>query len=206
MTRTLAVLTIALAACGESGPPPRVSEGSPLPPTPGKLRAPADFAAISDPAERARAIFTEASRVMLSPRCMNCHPAGETPLQGDNGLVHDPPVLRGDDDQGIPGLRCTGCHQDANLQLSRVPGAPKWQLAPIGMAWVGKTPHSLCEQLKDPARNGKRTLAQIVDHSAHDSLVAWAWAPGHDRVPAPGTQADFGELMDAWVKEGAVCP
>lgn len=205
MTRTLVVLTLALIACGgESTPPPNPP---PLPPAPsGKLHAPSDFAGVGDSAARSRAIFIEASRVMLSPRCTNCHPAGDTPLQGDNGQLHDPPVLRGDDDQGIPALRCTTCHQDANLQLSRVPGAPKWHLAPKEMAWVGKTPHLLCEQLKDPARNGKRSLAQIVDHTAHDGLVAWGWAPGHGRTPALGSQAEFSALMDAWVKEGAVCP
>jgi len=56
------------------------------------------------------------------------------------------------------------------------------------MAWVGHTPHQICEQIKDPARNGKRTLAQLVEHSAHDPLVAWGWTPGWGRPPVPGTQ------------------
>ena len=33
------------------------------------------------------------------------------------------------------------------------------------MAWVGKSPHAICEQMKDPARNGRRSLA------AHDWRV-----------------------------------
>ncbi|MFO0738476.1 MAG: hypothetical protein U0270_21455 [Labilithrix sp.] len=144
--------------------------------------------------------------MMLHPRCKNCHPAGDSPMQGESPIVHDPPVLRGEDDEGIPGLRCGGCHQDRNLELARVPGAPKWHLAPKEMAWFDKDPRSLCEQIKDPARNGKKTLAEIVEHSGHDPLVAWGWAPGHGREPPPGTQAQFGALMDAWVKEGAVCP
>jgi hypothetical protein len=32
---------------------------------------------------------------------------------------------------------------------------------------------------------------------AHDSLVGWAWMPGGNRVPAPGTQAQLGALIAA---------
>jgi hypothetical protein len=152
------------------------------------------------------ALFTEASRVMLHPRCRNCHPAGDSPLQGDRGLIHDPPVVRGANDKGAPGLECASCHQDRNLELARVPGAPGWHLAPRSMAWEGRSQRALCEQLKDPSRNGGKSLADIVEHSAHDELVAWGWAPGHGREPAPGSQATFGELMAAWMKDGAVCP
>src|SRR5690606_33857221 len=158
---------------------------------PDELRRPEDFAAIADDTQRAGALFVEASRVMFHPRCANCHPDGDTPLQGEAGLLHDPPVTRGPDDTGVPGLGCTGCHQDHNLDHARVPGAPSWHLAPREMAWVNRTPHELCEQLKDEDRNGGRTVAQIVEHSAHDELVAWGWAPGHGRPPAPGTQAQF---------------
>ena len=174
--------------------------------SPSVLRSPSDFAAISDPAERSRALFLEATRVMFHPRCINCHPNDDVPKQGDLGMSHDPPVIRGQDDYGAPGMQCPSCHQDRNLELARVPGAPKWHLAPKEMAWVGRTPATLCAQLKNPATNGNKTLAQIVDHSAHDELVAWGWAPGHERVPAPGTQAQFGALMQAWLDAGAACP
>jgi hypothetical protein len=46
------------------------------------LQAPASFQAIGDRAQRARAIFTELGKVLMHPRCMNCHPAGDQPLQG----------------------------------------------------------------------------------------------------------------------------
>jgi hypothetical protein len=143
---------------------------------------------------------------MLHPRCKNCHPTGDSPLQGEDGRVHDPPVSRGPKNEGVPALECSSCHQDQNLALARVPGAPKWHLAPIEMAWVGKTPAALCEQLKDRKRNGDRSLQQIVEHTAHDELVAWGWAPGHGREPVPGTQAQFASLMSAWVEAGAECP
>jgi hypothetical protein len=171
-----------------------------------ELRTPQDFSGIAPRDERSRALFLEATRVMFHPRCINCHPNGDSPTQGDMGQRHDPPVARGPDDHGVPGLECTSCHQDRNLELQRVPGAPKWALAPLEMAWVGRTPRALCEQLKDPKRNGNKDLAHIVEHSGHDPLVAWGWAPGHGRVPAPGTQAGFGALMAAWVESGAECP
>jgi hypothetical protein len=44
------------------------------------------------------------------------------------------------------------------------------------------------------------------EHMAHDSLVGWGWAPGGQREPAPGTQAQFGALIKAWIDTGAACP
>jgi hypothetical protein len=103
-------------------------------------------------------------------------------------------------------MECTTCHQDRNLELSRVPGAPDWRLAPTEMSWVGKLPAQLCEQLKDPARNGKRELSAVLEHSQHDPLVAWGWHPGFERETPPGTQEQFAALVQAWVAAGAACP
>lgn len=170
------------------------------------LRSPDSFNDISDRAERSRALFKEAGRVLTSPRCLNCHPRGDSPHQLDIRQIHYPRVVRGPADNGVPAMQCAACHQDRNLELARVPGAPKWHLAPRSMAWDGVSLPAICSQLKDPKRNGGRTLEQIVDHSAHDELVHWAWAPGWDRNPAPGTQEKFGALMAAWVESGAECP
>jgi len=182
-----------LAACAT---PPTQESAKPRAPSRSELRPPEAFDTIRDPADRSRALFLESTRVMLHPRCANCHMS----------VVHDPPVARGPDDVGVPALRCDSCHQDKNLALARVPGAPGWHLAPRSMAWFGRSPAAICAQLKDPEKNGKRSLEAIVDHAAHDRLVAWAWDPGHERAPAPGTQARFGALVDAWVKTGAACP
>jgi hypothetical protein len=171
-----------------------------------ELRTPTSFSSIADPKARAQAIFVELTRVLLHPRCMNCHPDGDTPTQGERSVRHDPPVVRGPDDSGVPAMRCNSCHQDRNLELARVPGAPKWAVAPRIMAWANRTPHAICEQLKDRARNGGRDLSQIIDHVDHDPLVAWAWAPGADRQPAPGSAAAAAALLDAWRKNGAACP
>lgn len=173
---------------------------------PNELLAPVDFEVIEDREARASALFTEAARVLLHPRCANCHPSGDIPHQDMTMVLHDPPVVRGRENSGVPGMECQSCHQDRNQELTRVPGAPNWHLAPIEMAWVGKSVAYICEQMKDPKRNGGKTLAQIVDHNAHDELVAWGWSPGADREPAPGTQAQFGALVQAWVENGAHCP
>ena len=172
----------------------------------GALKSPADFAGIADTAERSRALFAEAGKVIQSPRCQNCHPVGERPTQGDDMHPHLPLVVRGADDQGAIAMRCAACHQAANFAPAAVPGAPKWHVAPVEMAWQGKSLGQVCEQIKDPARNGKRTLAQIHQHMARDELVGWGWHPGGSRAPAPGTQAQFGALVDAWIKTGAACP
>jgi len=198
------LLLVAVSACG-----PRPGPTPPLvlhPVAPGELRALADFRSIADRGARSRALFAEAGRVLQHPRCVNCHPNGDEPHQGMHLTLHDPPVVRGPEDEGVPGNECTTCHQDHNQQLARVPGAPKWHLAPIEMAWAGKSLGYLCRQLQDPQRNGGKTLAQIVDHSANDELVAWGWSPGHERQPVPGTQKQFGALIAAWVETGAQCP
>jgi hypothetical protein len=196
-------LFLALPACGDA----RVPRSPALQEAQGnQLRAVSDFASIADRPERSRALFLEVSRVLLHPRCVNCHPSGDVPHQDMQLAMHDPPVQRGPRDHGVPGMECGTCHQDRNQQLSRVPGAPKWHVAPIDMAWVGKSPAYICNQLKDPARNGGKSLAQIVEHNAHDELVAWGWVPGGGREPAPGTQKQLGELTAAWVETGAECP
>ena len=59
---------------------------------------------------------------------------------------------------------------------------------------------------EDASRNGSRTLNQLVEHAAHDSLVGWAWKPGVGREAAPGNQASFGALIKAWADSGAACP
>src|SRR3954468_19975030 len=101
-----------------------------------QLRAVADFAVFKDQKERSRALFLEASRVLLHPRCANCHPDGDVPAQGMQMISHQPPVTRGPDSRGVVGMECAGCHQDHNIALARVPGAPEWHLAPREMAWV----------------------------------------------------------------------
>lgn len=170
------------------------------------LAAPESFASIKDRTKRSAAMFTELGKVLTHPRCVNCHPAGDRPRQGEEGRLHQPPVERGTDGHGLPAMRCSICHQKANFDPGRMPGNPEWHLAPREMAWEGKTLAEICVQIKDPKRNGNRSLADLVHHIGEDTLVGWAWAPGYGRQPAPGTQKQAGALVEAWVKTGAACP
>ena len=170
------------------------------------LAAPESFDSISDPTKRSVALFTELGKVLTHPRCVNCHPAGDRPRQGDEGRPHQPPVDRGADGHGLASLRCPICHQQANFEPGRVPGHPEWHLAPREMAWEGKTLGEICVQIKDRKRNGNRSLEELIHHISEDTLVGWAWSPGYGRSPAPGTQQRAGALVAAWAKAGAACP
>jgi hypothetical protein len=174
--------------------------------SPDKLASPQSFDSIADPAERSAALFVELGKVLTSPRCLNCHPVGDRPRQGEQGRLHQPPVTRGADGHGLAALRCPVCHGKANFDPGRVPGHPEWHLAPREMAWEGRTLAEICEQIKDPARNGNRSLQDLIHHIGTDTLVGWAWAPGYGRRPAPGTQKEAGALTEAWVQTGAFCP
>ena len=120
-----------------------------------ELKSPSAFSGIGDRAARSRALFAEAAKVVTGPRCMNCHPAGDHPTQGDNEHVHEPAAFRGEAGVGVPGLPCISCHNDKNFPLAvgaasyqSIPGDPRWGLAPIEMSWQGKTPAEICRQIK----------------------------------------------------------
>jgi hypothetical protein len=174
------------------------------------LKRPSEFASISSPTERSRAIFGEIGKLLTHPRCMNCHPAGDHPLQGADQHEHMPPVWRGD--TGHLATNCSGCHTDGNFTLHEgasyqsIPGHPRWGVAPLSMAWEGKSLGEICRQLKDVNRNGGRDLALLQEHVAKDDLVAWAWNPGQGREPAPGNQEMAGQLFQSWIDNGAECP
>jgi hypothetical protein len=177
------------------------------------LKPAPDFDSIADTRERSMALFEEAGKVIEHPRCVNCHPAGDRPLQGNAMRLHEPPVARGEANFGLPGMTCNTCHGPDNVSVAAqsddirsIPGHPQWHLAPIEMAWEGKTLGEICAQIKDPARNGGKTLHEIVEHMAHDSLVGWGWRPGEGREPVPGTQEEFGALIRYWAETGAECP
>lgn len=201
-SRHLAFAAIAAASLLAASVAVRADKAAPA----GGLAAPEAFAAIADPALRSAAYFSELAKVLTHPRCTNCHPASDRPRQGDTARLHQPPVFRGADGNGVGSLRCSACHGRTNFDPAGIPGHPEWHLAPALMAWEGKSPSEICAQIKDPARNGGRSLHDLIEHIGSDTLVGWAWAPGGGRTPAPGTQKEAGALVEAWVKSGASCP
>ena len=110
-----------------------------------------------DQASRSIALFREAGKVLQHPRCLNCHPRTDQPQQGDAMKVHEPPVTRGRDGHGAVGMECTTCHNSRNFDPAGVPGHERWHLAPIEMAWVGKSLREICVQIKDRKRNGGKS-------------------------------------------------
>ena len=148
--------------------------------------------------DAARADFGVVFEVFTHPRCVNCHPAGDRPLQTDRGVAHSMNVARGPDSKGRPGLRCQTCHQQRPLAGAHMPpGAPlvepfpEWSLAPIEMAIEGRSPGELCRQLKDRKRTGGLGLEDILFHLRKDPLVLWAFDPGAGRTPIRIPHAAF---------------
>jgi hypothetical protein len=167
-----------------------------------KARTPEDDAA-------SRKAFLAAYKVLMHPRCMNCHPAGDAPLQGDDSHPHAQNVQRGPGGMGQYALKCANCHQTTNLPGENMPpGNPTWRLPPPGMKMVfqGRTPGELASQLKDTKRNGGKTLEQILRHVSEDKLVLWGWDPGDGRTKPPLSHAEFVQKMREWIERGAVCP
>lgn len=153
--------------------------------------------------------FKEMLAVIRSPRCMNCHTAGDFPRQGDDGHPHAMEVRRGPHGKGVTAEKCSTCHQDHNLDAPHLPpGAPNWGLPPpdMPMIWQGLSDRGICEAIKDPARNGHRSMDAIVVHLTTDKLVAWGWNPGPGRNPVPMSREDFAARVKEWASKGAACP
>ena len=171
--------------------------------------APRNSAASPKPdAAASRDAFLQVHKVFTSPRCQNCHPAGDAPLQGDDSHVHLQNVKRGKDGH-VSAMRCETCHQTTNLAGDHMPpGNPKWGLPSPEhkMVFVGRTPAELCRQLKDPKQTGGRALQELLKHVADDELVAWGWAPGGQRSLPPETRADTVAAFNTWINAGAPCP
>ena len=153
--------------------------------------------------------FEPIAAVLSSPRCANCHISGDEPLQGDEGRVHAMRVRRGTDGRGTAAMRCTNCHQDANVPLLHAPpGAPDWRLPPPAtpMAWKGLTAREQCQMLKDRSRNGNKTPVELLEHVSHDRLVLAPFNAGPGRTPPPMSHDAFVERFKTWVDLGAPCP
>jgi len=152
--------------------------------------------------------FTNVYKVFMSPRCMNCHPAGDVPLNGDDNHLHPQGVKRGPDGKGLYALKCANCHQTQNTPgLNMPPGAADWHLPPADMRMVfqGKTAHELALQLKDPKQNGGKSYHDLVEHMKTD-LVKWGWHPGEGRSTPPLVYAEFVTQFKLWLDKGAVAP
>ena len=159
------------------------------------------------------AAWDKAFEVFSHPRCVNCHvpddnkPRWSGPSYATKGPYHGMGIVADDTRKRAAGLPCSACHTKQNLPFpGGAPGAPHWALAPVEMVWWEKSSAEICEQIKDPERNGGRTVEEVADHVGNDELVAWGWSPGPGRQPAPHSAAETVAFLLEWQSAGAPCP
>lgn len=152
--------------------------------------------------------FEKVYAVLMSPRCMNCHPAGNVPLQGDDSHLHAMLPKRGNDGKGVYAMKCTNCHQPTNTPgLHTPPGNPNWHLpsANMKMVFQGRSPRQLAKQLIDLKQNGNKDIKKLIEH-ADDGLVLAGWNPGEGRKLPPLSHAEFKKAWITWLNTGAYAP
>lgn len=153
--------------------------------------------------------FLKAYTVFMNPRCMNCHPDGNQPLQGDDSHIHLQNVTRGPEGKGVYALKCKNCHQDANLDAEgSPPGNPHWQMPPANrpMVFQGKTPKQLATHFKNNQFTGFKTLNDMIKHVDEESLVISSFNPpvGVKRISM--SHEEFVDAVKEWIEKGAAVP
>lgn len=152
--------------------------------------------------------FAKVYRVLMSPRCMNCHPKGDVPLQGDNSTLHTMSPNRGSDGKGLYAMKCANCHQLENTPgLHTPPGNPDWHLpaADMKMVFEGRTANQLARQLVDPKQNGNKDIKKLIEH-ADDGLVLAGWKPAEGHALPPMSHKEFKKAWITWLEKGAYAP
>lgn len=157
-------------------------------------------------------------QVLSHPRCSNCHvderniPLWST-LDGEGTRPHGMNVVAGDSRIGAELILCSTCHVVSTRPNDVPHAAPHigvdWQLAPVEFVWAGKTSQEICEQVRDPERNGGRDLEGLVEHITHDAelqaFITWGFDPGGGREAAPfGMQAHLDDFIE-WGAAGMPC-
>ncbi len=150
--------------------------------------------------------FIAAYKVFMHPRCLNCHPAGDIPLQGDDSRLHPQGVKRGADGKGLFALKCKNCHQDTHVAGEHMPpGHSGWHLPPANqkMVFEGKSPRQLAMHFKDPKFTGFKTMDKMIEHVEKEPLVTNSWTYGS---PPPLSHVEFVEKVKEWIDKGAAIP
>ena len=178
-----------------------------------------DFAPGSVSEQDGLANWRKFYEIASHPRCANCHvgadnrPMWSGPSYGKTRR-HGMNINAGESRIGAESVPCSACHTTlkqpdprANAQPHTPPKvAMAWQLAPVEAAWFGKSSAYICEQIKDPARNGDRSIRDVAAHLDHDLILHWAWQPGGNRQPAPYSLQEAMDFLMKWAAAGAPCP
>ncbi len=196
--KTFALLFLAGCACAPE--PKKVVAATPPPAPPPPTAAEGLLA------------FETVRGVLQSPRCQNCHPAGDAPLQGEDGHPHVMNVQRGPDGRGRVGETCTTCHGPANPPSNygqHIPpgAADAWRMPgpEQKLVFAGVAAGELCRRLIDPAQNGGKDLAALRAH-LDTPLVTWGWDPGFGRTPVATPFPQFVSAWETWARAGTPCP
>ena len=153
--------------------------------------------------------------VTSHPRCSNCHvgpsnvPMWSGPSYGRT-RSHGMNINAGESRIGAEAVLCSTCHAFREDNANNLPHmapqvAMNWQLAPVEAEWFGKTSEEVCNQLRDPDRNGGRTLEELIVHLGHDLILHWAWRPGGGREPAPYSLEEHMNDLSIWGTAGFPC-
>lgn len=157
--------------------------------------------------QESKAAFLDAYRVFMHPRCMNCHPSGDVPLQGDDSRLHAQGVKRGPDGKGLYAGKCSNCHQEQHIAgVNMPPGGKGWHLPPMNrkMIFEGKTAKQLAMHFKDNNYTGFKDFKKdMLHHVEHEPLVINSWTYG---TPPPLTHAAFVAKVKEWIEKGAAIP
>ena len=152
--------------------------------------------------------------VASHPRCSNCHVgASDRPMWSGPSYgrtrVHGMNIQAGASRIGAETLLCSTCHayrEGGNDMPHAAPQvAMNWQLAPVEADWFGRTSDEICAQLRDPERNGGRTMIELAEHLDHDLILHWAWSPGGGREPAPYSLQEHIDDLLIWGVAGFPC-
>jgi len=160
--------------------------------------------------QESKEAFLAAYTVFMHPRCMNCHPSGDQPLQGDDSHIHAQNVTRGADGKGLYALKCKNCHQDANLKGADMPpGAPNWQMPPAShkMVFQGMSPKELATHFKDNHFTGFKDFEKdMLHHVEAEPLVLNSFIPLEGREKLPMSHDEFVAKVKEWIDKGAAVP
>lgn len=161
------------------------------------------------------AAFARIYEVTSHPRCSNCHvgpdnrPMWSGPTYG-RARQHGMNINAGESRIGAETLLCATCHayrEGVNDVPHAAPQvAADWMLPPVEAEWFGKSAVEICQQLRDPERNGGRDMLALAEHLGHDVILHWAWNPGGGREPAPYSLREHVDDLLIWGVAGMPCP
>jgi len=187
--------------------------------TTGKKTKLNEFVAGSITLEEGLASWQTFYEVASHPRCSNCHvgpsnrPMWSGPSYGKT-RPHGMNIKADESRMGIEAVPCATCHVtllQPSDNANAIPHTPPkvaspWSLAPVEAEWFGKSSSYICNQLKDPERNGDRTIRDVASHLDHDRVLQWAWNPGGNRQSAPHSLQIVMDSLMKWSAAGTPCP